>query len=72
MHPKYGWNGTVSREFLLIALIALVAFFHSTPGSAHNSFLRNHFLELFFGNSVSAYFPSCVACVPSWDRQFLQ
>ena len=34
MHPKYGWNGTVSRVFPLIALIALGAFFHSTPGSA--------------------------------------
>ena len=36
MHPKYGWNGTVSRVFPLIALIALGAFFHSTPGSAHS------------------------------------
>ena len=34
MHPKYGWNGTVSRVFPLIALIALGAFFHSTPRSA--------------------------------------
>ena len=34
MHPRYGWNGTVSRVFPLIALIALGAFFHSTPGSA--------------------------------------
>ena len=34
VHPKYGWNGTVSRAFPLIALIALGAFFHSTPGSA--------------------------------------
>ena len=35
MHPKYGWNGTVSRVFPLIALIDLGAFFHSTPGSAY-------------------------------------
>ena len=39
MHPKYGWNGTVSRVFPLIALIALGAFFHSTPGSAQCSTL---------------------------------
>ena len=36
VHPKYGWNGTVSRVFPLIALIALGAFFHSTPGSAQS------------------------------------
>ena len=34
MHPKYSGNGTVSRVFPLIALIALGAFCHSTPGSA--------------------------------------
>ena len=36
MHPKYGWNGTVSRVFPLIALIAPGAFCHSTPGSAQD------------------------------------
>ena len=45
MHPKYGWNGTVSRVFPLIALIALGASFHSTPGSAHppHPILFSHF-----------------------------
>ena len=42
MHPKYGWSGTVSREFPLIALIALGAFFHSTPGSAHFQGKKKH------------------------------
>ena len=33
--PKYGWSGTVSRAFPLIALIALLgAFFRSTLGAA--------------------------------------
>ena len=34
MHRKYRRNGTVSGAFPLTALIALVTFFHSTPGAA--------------------------------------
>ena len=32
--PLYGLNGMVSRVFSLIALVALGAFFHSTPQAA--------------------------------------
>ena len=39
-------KGTVWRVFPLIALIALGAFFHSTPGSAHKSSRKRQFVLL--------------------------
>ena len=41
MHSRYGWNGTVSRAFPLMALVALVACFHSTPGAAQSSLTKD-------------------------------
>ena len=49
VHPKHGCNGTVSRAFPVIALIALGAFLHSTPGAAYKpEFAKIASGDLFF------------------------
>ena len=78
MHPKYGCNGTVSRAFPLIALIALGAFFHSTPGSAQESTVSNTELSEFPGphrvpgrelsEFLSAYYLCAKANSPSFSQ----